>query len=82
MNPFLRILLGIIMSGVGYTMVRYTDFYMSMIGRIAFAERNFTGGSRFFYKLVGLGVILMGIIVTTNLWDLLIGSFLRGIFGA
>lgn len=83
MNPFLRILLGIVVSGVGMSMVYYTNTYLSMIGRIEWAEQNLgSGGSRFFYKILGIIVAFLGIILITNLWDELVGDLLRGIFRA
>jgi hypothetical protein len=75
-----RILIGILMSAVGYLMVWKTEWFMEMIGRIDWAERHLGGGSRFFYKLIGIAIILIGFLAITNLYDEVIGGFFRSIF--
>lgn len=82
MNPFVRILLGLVITVIGSAMVYKTHVVLSMIGPIEWAERNLGGGgSRTFYKLFGVFVALLGIVVMTNLWDQLVGGTLRWIFG-
>lgn len=83
MNPILRILLGICVGGLGFSMVYYTDAYLRAIGPLAWAEKNLGGGgSRFMYKILGIGIIFLGIILITDLWDQIIGGFIQSIFGA
>jgi hypothetical protein len=65
------------MIGVGFTMVWKTDFYYNLIGYIDFAERYFSGGSRVFYKLVGVIMIFIGALVVANLQN----SFIEGTLG-
>lgn len=82
MGIFTRILLGLVIAIVGTLMVIKTPWFMSMIGRIDFAEKTFGGGgTRFFYKLVGIIVAIFGIIVMTNLFEVLFGGFILSLFG-
>ncbi len=83
MNPFVRILIGLGITVMGSFMVYKTHVVLSMIGPIAWAERNLgSGGSRTFFKFFGIGVALLGLIIVTNLWDQLVGGTVRWIFGA
>ena len=82
MNPFLRILIGLAVIAVGTSMVSKTGWYLGILGRVYWAERNLGGGgSRMFYKLMGVGVVLIGIIIVTDLWERLVGGFLINLFG-
>jgi len=52
---------------VGFLMVKKTDVVLSWFGRVPFAEDKFgQGGSRFFYKLLGIAITFIGIFVATN----------------
>lgn len=76
-----RILLGLLVTAVGWFMVWKTDWFISMLGFVAWAEEHLGGGgTRLFYKLLGTLIILLGFIVVTNLWDVIIGGFIRSIF--
>ncbi len=67
MPPFFRIPLGVIVMVVGFLMVQKTDVVLSWFGEIPFAENKFgPGGSRFFYKLLGILVAFIGIFIATN----------------
>jgi hypothetical protein len=61
-----RILLGAVVIGVGFVCVWKTEIPYSMIGPIEFAERNFSGGSRLFYKLMGIFIIFIGALILTG----------------
>lgn len=68
MSPFLRIPLGLFVMVVGFFMVAKTGKFMEWFGRIPFAEDKFgTGGSYFFYKLLGTIVVFIGIFIATNI---------------
>ncbi|MFZ2681595.1 MAG: hypothetical protein WAZ14_00630 [Patescibacteria group bacterium] len=76
-----RILLGAGIIVVGYLMALKTNWFLTMLGPVAWAERTFvSGGSRTFYKLLGMVIIIIGIIVVTNLFDRFIGGFVTSIF--
>jgi len=67
MSPFIRIPLGLAVMAIGFLMVKKTDVVLSWFGRVPFAEDKFgSGGSRFFYKLLGIFVSFIGIFIATN----------------
>lgn len=74
-----RIIIGIIMLGVGFLFVWKTDIPMGLIGQLQLG-RFFSGGSRFLYKLIGIIIIFIGVLAITNLHNEFIaatlGSFL------
>lgn len=77
----LRILIGFLVAGLGFLMVWKTEWFQSMLGYVDWAEKTFGGGgTRFFYKLLGITIIVIGFLVVTNLFDLIIGGFFRSIF--
>ena len=77
-----RILIGLLVAFVGFLMVYKTDWFMSAIGSIDFAERWFGGGgTRFFYKLCGILTVIFGFILVTNLFKVLFGDLILGLFG-
>lgn len=73
-----RIIIGILIVGAGFIMVWRTRWIISLVGRSSFGERTFSGGSYTFYKLIGIGVILLGVVVVVGLQgDLLTGTLGR-----
>ena len=72
-----RIILGLIFIGIGFFFVWKTDIPYGLIGYIDFAERFFRGGSRTFYKLVGILFIFLGALLIVNLQ----GRFLEATLG-
>ena len=76
MSPFIRIPLGILVMLVGFWMVKKTDVVLSWFGTIPFAENKFgSGGSRFFYKLLGILIVFIGIFISTNIISDILESF-------
>jgi len=48
-------------------MVSKEDKFLDWFGSIPFAENKFgPGGSKFFYKLLGIGTVFLGIFISTN----------------
>lgn len=77
-----RILLGLFIAAVGFLMTWQTDFFMGFGGSIDWAERNLgAGGTRLFYKLLGIAIILVGFLVITNLFNEFVTSLVGSIFG-
>lgn len=77
-----RILIGLAVTGLGVIMVFKTPWMLSLVGRIYFAEKNLgPGGSRIFFKLLGVVIILIGFLVVTNLFDVVVGGFFTRLFG-
>ena len=70
----LKILLGIILVIIGFLFVAKSEWLLNNFGRIGFFEEHLgtEGGSRLGYKLIGLFVIFIGFLVSTNM----IGGFL------
>jgi len=71
----MHILYGFIIIIVGAMVVIKSEWLLNNFGRIAFFESHLgsEGGSRLGYKLIGLLVIFIGLLVMTNL----IGGFLE-----
>jgi len=67
MSPFYRIPLGLIVMVIGFLMVKKTETLLEWFGEVQFAEDKFgPGGTRFFYKLLGVGITFIGIFIATN----------------
>jgi hypothetical protein len=77
-----RIIIGIIFIGVGFVFVWKTDIPYRLIGYVPFAERVFMGGSRMFYKLLGILLVVLGAIIIaglqTSVLDATIGRLFLG----
>ena len=79
MNIFLRILIGLAVTGIGGFIVIRTRVILDFFGTVSWAEEKLGGGgSNLLYKTVGLIVCFIGIMVATDLWD----AFLRATIGS
>lgn len=74
-----HIIIGILLVAAGTVLIFKTEWFIQNFGTIAWAEANLgtSGGSRLFYKLAGLVLIFVGMLVATNLMT----SFLMGTVG-
>ena len=72
-----RIILGIIISGLGVLMVIKTEKFVAITGPIAWAEDKL-GGTRTFYKLGGVVLIFLGFMFMTGM----LGDAFVGVFGS
>lgn len=80
MNIFLRIIIGLLVAGVGTYMVIRTETILSFFGTVDWAEQKLGGGgSRLFYKLLGIVILFVGFMVATNLWDAFLASTLGSV---
>jgi hypothetical protein len=63
-----HIILGIIMTAAGTYLVIKTEWFLNNFGRLSWFEEKLgsDGGSRLGYKLIGIVVIFIGIIVLTG----------------
>ncbi len=79
MHLILRIVGGGILILVGCLFVLKTEWFLRNFGQVPWAEQHLglEGGSRLFYKLIGLLVIIIGLMAATNL----LGGFLVGTVG-
>ena len=76
-----RIIIGVIILAVGTLMVIKTEGFLKTFGRVAWAEAKLGGGSRLFYKLLGMLGILIGFLVVTNMWQTPIIWVFGSLFG-
>ena len=62
---------GLAIAGIGILLILKHDFMVDNFGRIAWAEEHLgtEGGSRLFYKLLGLLIILLGFGIMFNIWQ-------------
>lgn len=73
----MQYVVGIIGIVIGFLIVWKTDWLVDNIGRIAWAEQHLAsgfGGTRLFYKLIGIAVIILSF--------LLMAGVLKGILKA
>lgn len=64
----LRVLLGLGVIVVGFFMVWKTTGFQDFFGANDWAERKLgPGGTNTFYKLLGVGVAFLGMLIATNL---------------
>ena len=65
----IKIIIGLIIVVFGTVMVFKSEWFFQNFGSVAWAEENLgtSGGSRLFYKLLGLALIFVGMLVATNL---------------
>ena len=72
-------IIGIIAALAGVGIVLKTEWLIQNIGSSAWAEAKMgtSGGSRMFYKLIGIGLIFIGFMLITNLFQ----GFLEGTVG-
>lgn len=73
-----NIISGLIGIFVGFWMIWKTDWIVQNIGRIQWAEQNLgtEGGSRIFYKLLGLVIIIISFMIMFGLF----GGIILSIF--
>jgi len=74
-----RIVGGLAAVGVGVLFVIKSEWFLNNFGTIEWAEQHLgtSGGTRMFYKLIGLGIIFIGLLAATGM----IGGFLTGTVG-
>ncbi len=77
-----RIIFGIFIIIGGYLIVWKSDWIVGNLGNVGWAEEHLgtEGGSRLFYKLLGLAVIFLGFFVATGIWNDLMNAF-AGLIG-
>lgn len=72
----MTIILGLIAIVVGVLIVIYTEWIIKNFGVNDWAEAHFAGGSRFLYKVIGVGLVFVSLIVMTGLGgEILVGTF-------
>ena len=77
-----RILLGLVMVGIGAVITIFANRIYEAMGPMAWAEEHLgsEGGTRLMYKLIGIGLAVLGFMVATNLLTNLVVSILGAVF--
>jgi len=64
----LRVFFGLLVMALGFLLVWKTYILQDFLGQNAWAERKFgPGGTNTFYKLVGVLIAFLGILIATNI---------------
>ena len=76
-----RILIGLMIAAIGVSLTFKTQWYLRILGSVPFAEKVFGGGgTRFFYKLLGFLMAIIGLMVMTDLMDNFLEWLIGGLF--
>lgn len=78
-----RILWGLVVTFIGSMMVMSTSSLLSFFGNMDWADDvlQFYGGSRIAYKMIGIGVICIGFLLITGLFNTFILWVFSPLFG-
>jgi hypothetical protein len=71
----MQIIFGILITALGAYLVLKTEWFLETFGRVAWFDQNLgtEGGSRLGYKLLGILVLFLGIIMMTGSGDSFMG---------
>ena len=66
-----HIFIGILIVIIGFMVVWKTEWFLANFGRSDWADQKlgFEGGSHLLYKLIGVGLVFIGLFVVTNIWN-------------
>jgi len=73
-----KIIIGLLIVVAGALMTIKSAWFLKNFGRVNWAEDKFSfeGGTRFFYKILGIIIVFLGLFVMTGIWsDILNGVF-------
>ena len=77
-----QLLIFIIFTTVGTLILMNTEPIVNTTGRVGWAERHLGGAGTFaLYKIIGVIIIVIGMLVATGLFDLAFGGIIRFLFG-
>ncbi len=78
-----HVLLGIIFCVVGALITLKAEWILKEFGRTEFAEKYFPfeGGSRFFYKLIGIIIIIAGFLTIGGIHFAILNWIAKTLFG-
>lgn len=78
-----RIIVGLVGIVVGSIMVVKSEWFLSFFGRIDWAEIHLggEGGTRVFYKLLGLLTIIVSLLIMTGMIEGLLFAIFGPLFG-
>ena len=77
-----KIIIGLLIIVGGFMMALKSEWLLRHFGRIYWAEDKFPfeGGTRFFYKILGIVIIFLGLFVITGIWTDILTAIFR-LFG-
>lgn len=79
----MHIIIGIIVTGVGFLVVWRPRYFLDFLGKQAWVEKIFSvNDQELAYKIIGMIVIFVGALIMTNLIYDLLGWFLSPIINA
>ena len=62
------ILYGLVVTALGFLIVYKSEWFLNNFGRISFFENHLGGGgTRLGYKLIGIGVMIIGMMIMTGM---------------
>ncbi|MFA5129141.1 MAG: hypothetical protein WC445_04275 [Patescibacteria group bacterium] len=78
-----RIIVGVIGTVIGSIMVIKSEWLLSFFGRINWAEIHLgaEGGTRLFYKLIGILAIIISLMIMTGMIEGLLFAIFGPLFG-
>lgn len=73
-----NLILGLLVLGGGSLMVFKSESFLNNFGRMPFFENHLasSGGSRLGYKLIGIGLMVIGFMIATGMISGFIGWFI------
>ena len=79
-----HLIIGMAVTGVGFVIVWKADWMLRNFGVVPFAEKFLSteGGTRLFYKLIGIIIMIGGMMHATNLLSPLMSWTVRKMFGS
>jgi len=82
MNNFMRYLLSLIALAIGFLLVWKSDWIVNNFGRVNWAEKylGYDGGSRLFWKLMGIVVIFLAMMHMFGFIEGLISAIFSPLF--
>lgn len=77
-----QIIIGFVIVGFGFLIVRSANWFLHAFGRSAFFDRYLgaEGGTRLFYQLLGILVILFGFLYAFGILQRTVGALFRPFF--
>jgi len=75
----MKYFIGIICIGIGFLIMWKADWIMNNFGRIAWAEEKLgmEGGTRLFYKLIGLAIIILSFLIMMGIVQSILGAIFK-----
>ncbi len=70
-------LIGTLIVALGSLVTWKANWILDNFGRTRWAEKHLGGGSRVFYKLIGIGIIFLGFFVLSGISKALLKGFMN-----